>query len=200
ERKRPVEGREEPLEIRLLHRATAVWWGAQIGGMRLVGHTEAQRRAIGGIAHLGAASIRRGDSSKETGPHLARNFFLPSVSCRPSRFFLPPRSCFSLQIPRTFSPETTTVRIRFLGTFHPRVITVAYRTFEQKISLVRLLPPPIVLREGGRSFAGPLFETLLSTAQDGLKGQENGVSGNFHATSGQAVAPCLFLALGASAV
>ncbi|TGZ50873.1 hypothetical protein DBV15_09280 [Temnothorax longispinosus] len=84
--------RRRVLEIRLLHRAAGwekpkalvtflyvnlgrctfrpgtIWWGAQIGGMHLVG---AARR----IAHLGAAfEVKEGVSSNETGPRLAREF------------------------------------------------------------------------------------------------------------------------------
>lgn len=80
------------LEIRLLHRAAewekpkalvtflyvnlgrctfrpgTIWWGAQIGGMHLVG-------AAWRIAHLGAAfEVEEGVSSNETGPRLAREF------------------------------------------------------------------------------------------------------------------------------
>lgn len=87
-----VREKRRVLEIRLLHRAAewekpkalvtflyvnlgrctfrpgTIWWGAQIGGMHLVG-------AAWRIAHLGAAfEVEEGVSSNETGPRLAREF------------------------------------------------------------------------------------------------------------------------------
>lgn len=84
-----------------------------------MGHRSATT-SHGGIAHLGAASIRRGDSSKETGPHLACNFFLRRFLAEPRSPFFP--ACrFSVRsrcILRTklCTPRILFHRVRFAGT------------------------------------------------------------------------------------